>query len=57
MINIPKLAQKYYKMWLSAYPESEHPNDWDRFYMFVSVLLVNSKKEHSRTIADLLGSH
>ncbi len=47
MKDIPKSAQKAYKLWLSAFPESEHPNDWDRFYIFVGILLHNSKKERS----------
>jgi hypothetical protein len=48
MQNMPISAIRWYKMWICAFPESWHPNDLERFYMFVSVLLANSKKERSR---------
>ena len=45
---MPNSAVKWYKMWISQFPESWHPSDLERFYMFVSVLLNNTKKERSR---------
>lgn len=44
MYDIPRSAQRWYKMWISAYPESWHPNDMERFYFFVSVVLSVSRK-------------
>lgn len=44
MYDIPPSAQRWYKMWISAYPESWHPNDMERFYFFVSVVLRVSRK-------------
>lgn len=46
--GVPKSAQKYYQQWIRAFPETEHPSDWNRFYMLVSVLLCNAKKQRSR---------
>ena len=46
--RIPTSAEKYYQQWIRAFPESEHPADWNRFYMFVSVLLCNVKKQRIR---------
>ena len=47
MVDMPKTATKFYKSWLSAFPESWSSQDLERFYMFVSVLLVNSRKLRS----------
>jgi hypothetical protein len=47
MEDMPKSAEKWYKIWISAFPETWHPLDLERFYMFVSVLLKNSKKIRS----------
>jgi len=45
---MPKFAIKWYKMWIVGFLESWHSNDLERFYMFISVLLANSKKQRSR---------
>lgn len=44
---MPKSAIKWYKVWINQFPESWHPSDLERFYMFVSILLRNSKKDRS----------
>lgn len=45
MQDMPKSAVRWYKMWISNFPESWHHSDLERFYMFVSVLLATSRKE------------
>ncbi len=48
MKDMPRSAKEWYRRWIGAFPESQHQNDWERFYMFVSVLLTNSKKGRTR---------
>ena len=48
MDNMPKSVEKWYKFWISQFPESWHPSDVERFYMFVSVLIHNSRKPRDR---------
>jgi len=48
MFEMPKSSEKWYKRWISAFPESWHPSDLERFYMFLSVLLARSRKTRSR---------
>ena len=48
MKNMPKSVEKWYLLWINQFPESWHPNDLERFYMFVSVLLHNSRKSRNR---------
>lgn len=49
MKDMPPSARDLYELWISQYPESWHPSDLERFYMFLSVLLQNMKKERSRS--------
>jgi hypothetical protein len=44
MHNMPKQAESWYKLWINQFPESWHPNDLERFYMFVSVLDHTTRK-------------
>jgi len=48
MKDMPKSAVKHYKIWISNYPESFHPADLNRFYLFVKDIMRNSKKIRSR---------
>ena len=48
MNDMPRSVEKWYRLWISQFPESWHPSDTERFYMFVSVLLHNSRKPRSR---------
>jgi hypothetical protein len=48
MKDMPKSVQKWYRLWVGAFPESRHPRDLERFYMFVSILLFTTRKERSR---------
>ena len=48
MNDMPDSTVKWYKLWINAFPESGHQNDWERFYMFVSSLLQAGKKERTR---------
>src|SRR3990167_6379229 len=48
MKDIPKTVVRWYKMWIAGFPESWNQSDLERFYMFVSILLIYSKKERSR---------
>ncbi|PLX27031.1 hypothetical protein C0581_03845 [Candidatus Parcubacteria bacterium] len=42
---MPSSAQVYYDQWYkNANTQLQHPNDWERFYMFISILLKFSKK-------------
>jgi hypothetical protein len=45
---MPKTVIKWYRMWISAFPESWDERDLERFYMFVHVLLSAGRKERSR---------
>lgn len=45
---MPKSVEKWYRLWISQFPESWHPSDLERFYMFVSVLVHNSKIPRDR---------
>lgn len=43
--DMPISAKRYYELWhKNTNKQSQHPNDWERFYLFVSVLLKFSKK-------------
>ena len=44
---MPPSVVKWYKIWINQFPDSWHPSDLERFYMFVSVLLNNNKKNRS----------
>jgi hypothetical protein len=44
MHDMPKHAERWYKLWINQFPESWHPSDLERFYMFVSVLVHVSRK-------------
>jgi len=46
--QVPQFAEEFYKRWINCFPESDHPADWERFYMFVSVLINKGKKERTR---------
>lgn len=46
--DMPQSALKWYKMWISQWPESWHTLDVQRFYMFISILLKKIRKERSR---------
>lgn len=48
MKYMPRSAIKWYKMWINQFPESWHLSDLERFYMFVSILLKNSKRKRTR---------
>ena len=48
-LEIPTSATKWYRRWISMFPESWDERDLERFYMFISVLLSNSKIERSRS--------
>ena len=48
MDNMPKSAEKWYRLWINQFPESWHPNDLERFYMFVSVLVRVSRTHRNR---------
>jgi hypothetical protein len=44
--DMPASARMYYELWhKNANKQLQHPNDWDRFYLFVSILLKFSKKK------------
>jgi len=45
---MPKSAERWYKLWISQFPESWHWADLERFYMFVSVLVRNSRIPRDR---------
>jgi hypothetical protein len=45
MRNMPTSVIKWYKMWISASPESWDERDLERFYMFVHALLSAERKE------------
>ena len=47
MKEMPIKAIKWYKLWISQFPESWNQSDLERFYMFVHVLLGIVKKERS----------
>lgn len=43
--DMPASARMYYELWhKNANKQLQHANDWDRFYLFVSILLKFSKK-------------
>lgn len=44
MQDMPKRAERWYRLWINQFPESWHPNDLERFYMFVSVLVQTWRK-------------
>jgi hypothetical protein len=44
MHDMPKSAERWYWLWINQFPESWHPNDLERFYMFISVLIHSSRK-------------
>ena len=48
MKDMPKSVESWYRRWIGAFSESRHPSDWERFYMFVSVLLRTSRKVRTR---------
>lgn len=48
MYKMPKSAERWYKLWVSAFPESWHPSDLERFYMFVWVLIKNTRNPRDR---------
>jgi hypothetical protein len=48
MLNVPKSAIKAYKLWLAVFPECMDVDAFNRFYIFIHILLANSKKERSR---------
>jgi len=48
MKDMPKSATKWYRSWIVAFPESWDSRNLERFYMFVSVLLGNVKRQRSR---------
>lgn len=48
MTDMPRSVVKWYKMWISMFPETWDSTDLERFYMFISVLLRNAKKSRSR---------
>lgn len=46
--DMPKSAVRWYMMWLALFPESFDGSTLEAFYMFVDVLLTNTRKERSR---------
>lgn len=48
MKDMPKSVIKWYEKWIKSFPESWHPLDMNRFYMFVSILLSRTKRERNR---------
>jgi deoxyadenosine/deoxycytidine kinase len=48
MYKMPKSAERWYKLWINQFPESWHPSDLERFYMFVSVLNHASRTPRDR---------
>jgi hypothetical protein len=48
MHDMPKSVEKWYNLWISQFPESWHPSDVERFYMFVSVLVHHTRKPRDR---------
>ncbi len=44
MHDMPPSVQQWYRQWIGSWPESWHPADMERFYMFVSKLLQVSRK-------------
>lgn len=49
MRDMPKRASKYYKMWISMFPETWSESDLERFYMFIHILLAFQKKDRPRS--------
>lgn len=47
MRDMPVSAVSYYRRWLNQYPESLHPLDMERFYLFVAVLLRRSRRRRT----------
>ncbi len=46
--DMPAAAKTYYELWhQNANKQLQHPTDWDRFYLFVSILIKFSKKRRS----------
>jgi len=45
---MPKSVKKYYEWFINSWPESWHPTTLDFFYLFLGVLLHNSKKVRSQ---------
>ena len=48
MHMMPKSVKKWYRLWINQFPESWHPLDLERFYMFASVLNHYSRKSRDR---------
>jgi hypothetical protein len=48
MYDIPKSVERWYKLWINQFPESWHPSDLERFYIFVSVLVHRAHKSRDR---------
>lgn len=48
MHDMPKSVERWYRLWISQFPESWHPSDLERFYMFVSVLVHSARKPRNR---------
>lgn len=48
MIDMPTSCVTWYRQWIAAFPQTWHPNDMERFYMFLWVLFRNSKKIRTR---------
>ncbi len=46
--DMPKSVVRRYKMWLALFPESFDGSTLEAFYMFVDVLLTNTRKVRSR---------
>ncbi len=45
MKDMPNSVKDYYESWYkSANKQLQHPNDWERFYLFVSLLFKKSRK-------------
>ncbi|MHA1410797.1 MAG: hypothetical protein ACTSQY_10910 [Candidatus Odinarchaeia archaeon] len=45
---MPEAVKKYYEWFINSWPESWHPTTLDFLYLFLGVLLRNSKKIRSQ---------
>ncbi len=48
MKEIPKTAIKAYEAWITNFPADYHPFDRQRFYIFLHIFFLRSKKQRSR---------
>jgi hypothetical protein len=48
MKDMPKTVEDAYESWITNFPADYHPLDRERFYIFIHILSINSKKQRTR---------